>query len=120
MCPKFFDISLTGLSFHAHHGVLAQETKVGNEFSVSVTVRIPYDESIAEDNLDATVNYARLYEIVATEMSRPRKLLEAVAASAARKIKESWPEAESGCITICKSTPPIAGATGSAEITLYF
>lgn len=120
MGKAYFEISLTDLSFHSHHGVMAQETKVGNEFHVFVTVRIPYTDDIAADNLDATVNYAILHSIVAEEMSRPRKLLEAVAASIAGRIKGVWPGCLGGNVKICKSTPPIAGITGKAEVTIVF
>lgn len=120
MNQAYFDISLADLTFHSNHGVMPQETIVGNEFSVSVTVTIPFDEAIAEDDLDATVNYALLHDIVADEMSRPRKLLEAVAASMAERIKRRWRQCLRGSITICKSTPPIAGTTGKAKVTLVF
>lgn len=115
-----FEISLSDLKFHAFHGVLPQENKVGNEFVVTVTIRIPYSRDILDDNLDATISYADLYEIVAEEMHSPKKLLETVAARIAGKIKAKWNQVLGGKITICKSTPPINKITGAAEVGLFF
>ncbi len=115
-----FEITLADLKFYAYHGVLPQETKVGNEFSVSVTVKIPYKDEILDDNLEATISYADVYEIVAEEMKTPRKLLETVAAHIRKRIMAEWKQISSGSITICKSTPPINGISGIAKVVLNF
>lgn len=117
---KEFEIKLSDLRFHAHHGVMHQETKVGNEFIVDLAVRIPFPETILEDNLDDTVSYADIYEIVESEMGNTKKLIETVAAKIADRISRRWPQIISGHITICKSTPPIPSITGRAEVTLFF
>lgn len=117
---KEFEISLTNLRFYAKHGVWEQENKIGNEFIVTVRIRIPADKMITDDNLDLTISYADLYEIVKEEMEKPRKLLETVAASIAERITSRWSTILSGSVTICKSTPPIAHISGSAEVTLFF
>ena len=58
-----FRISLEDCRFHAFHGVLPQERRVGNDFSVSAVVcYTPAD--ILSDNLDSTISYADLYEIM--------------------------------------------------------
>ena len=118
--PSEFEISLADLRFHAYHGVMPQETKVGNEFCVSVAVRIPYSADILDDNLEATISYADIYEIVAAEMKAPKKLLETVSACICHAILSRWKNVTGGEITISKSTPPISGITGSAKVRLFF
>lgn len=113
-------ISLEKVAFHGRHGLFPQETRVGNEFVVDLSVRIPYSEGIGDDDIDGTVSYADLYAIVKEEMAIPRKLLETAAAAIAARITEKWDIVESGCVTICKSNPPIAGMTGTAKISLEF
>lgn len=115
-----YRIKLSGLRFHSYHGVLPQEQKIGNEFMVSVSVSIPFNLDILNDNLEATISYADIYDIVADEMQRARKLLETVAATISLRIKEKWPHIIDGNISICKSTPPIAGITGSSEVEIFF
>lgn len=118
--PSEYEITLADLRFHAFHGVMPQETKVGNEFVVTVSVRIPYSADILDDDLDATISYADIYEIVEEEMKKPKKLLETVAALISKRILAHWSQVSSGEITICKSTPPISGITGNAEVRLFF
>lgn len=115
-----YEVALTNLRFHAGHGVWEQENRIGNEFIVEVRIRIPYSDDFLSDNLDLTISYADLYKIVAEEMSRPRKLLETVAAHIHSKIAGRWNNIISGSIKICKSTPPIAHISGSAEVSLFF
>ena len=117
---KHFVIALTDVRIHAFHGVMDQERKVGNEFKVNLRVEIPYSPAIKNDNVDDTVSYADLYNIVREEMAIPRCLLETVADSIAERIAGKWPQIKSGQITICKSTPPILKMTGEAEVTLFF
>lgn len=111
-------IALTDLRFMARHGVFEQERKVGNEFIVDLEVTIP--EPQPNDDLAATVSYADLYEIVREEMAMPRQLLETVASTIADHILHDFPIVCKGSVSICKSTPPIPGITGSAKITLFF
>lgn len=115
-----FEISLNQLRFFALHGVLPEEQKLGNEFIVDLTVRIPARSSILEDNLDSTVSYEDLFFIVEEEMALPRKLLERLAMEIAEKIKRKFPQVISGLIKIEKLRPPIAGMIGSASVSLNF
>ncbi len=115
-----YEIALTGLKFFARHGVWEQETKVGNEFIVDIRVRIPYSDEILSDDLNATISYADIFSIVEEEMSKPRKLLETVAATIRQRISSKWNEILGGSITICKSIPPIARINGSSQVTLFF
>ncbi len=120
MLKANFNIKLSDLRFHAYHGVMPQETKVGNEFIVSVSVTIPFQPAVLDDSLDATISYADIYEIVKDEMNRPRKLLETVAATISIRLTEKWDQILGGEIKICKSTPPIPGIVGASEVALIF
>ena len=106
--------------FHAFHGVMEQERKVGNEFSVSLSVNIPYSEGMKEASLECTVSYADLYEIVADEMKKPRNLLETVAISIGNSIINRFQAVSSCSITIVKLQPPISGMSGEAGVTHNF
>lgn len=89
---KTIEIALSDLHFHARHGVFKQENIVGNEFIVALNVRIPFTDGIDDDDLDATISYADLYDIIADEMKRPRKLLETVANDICLRICGKWPQ----------------------------
>ena len=115
-----FEVSLVDLRFHAFHGVDPQERIVGNEFAVTVRLKYFIEEKDIEDNIEKTISYADVYQLVETEMKRPRKLLETVAFELISKIRDRWPGISSGVVTISKINPPLSGITGKAEVSLSF
>ena len=115
-----FEISLNDLKFYAYHGVFDEERRIGNEFIVGLSVFIPFDKRIENDELEGTVSYAELYEIVKEEMSKPHNLLEKVAHNIWVRIKEKYEQISRGFIRIEKSRPPVAGMLGTASVTLRF
>lgn len=109
-------VALRDCRFYGHHGVMEQEQVAGNEFSVSLEVVYTPGETISDD-IEKTISYADLYEIVKEEMEAPRKLLETVAASITDRICRRWPQVTRADVAITKITPPIPGITGSATVT---
>lgn len=109
-------IRLEDCRFYAYHGVMPQENIAGNEFVAGVTVEYASDENI-DDDIGNTVSYADLYEILRTEMGKPRKLLETVAKSIAGEIRQRFPQLSKIEVCIRKITPPIPGINGSASVT---
>lgn len=118
--PMTLTVKLDDVRFHARHGLFDQETRVGNEFSVSVAVTFPWDGGNPDDSLDSSISYADIFEEVRTVMDRPAALLETVAASIAGHLLARWPQIASGTVTVCKLHPPIASFTGSASVSLDF
>ena len=114
-----FIVSLDRVRLYAYHGFFEQENRVGNEFEVNL--KVEYEEKQGEeeasDELSNTVSYADLFEIVKSEMEKPRKLLERVARNIALRIKDEFPEVDSIECKITKLAPPIAGLDGSASVT---
>lgn len=106
-------IELNRLKMHAFHGVLEQETKVGNDFEVSVRIEYPCEYAMITDRLDSTVNYADLASIVRDEMERPSKLLENVAYRIYTEIIRRYPRILGGEVRIIKIHPPIKGQLDS-------
>lgn len=113
------EISLNDLRFYSYHGVYAAERSEGNEFIVSVSVRIPYaDDKI--DDLDVTISYADLFEIVEEEMNSQQQLLETVALRIKNNLKRKFPQIRGGWIKIEKKRPPIKRMLGTASVKLIF
>lgn len=113
-------ISLDNLRFIAHHGVLPHEREYGNVFIVNLEVNLPYHLQTDADNLDNTVSYADLFQIVKEEMDIPAQLMETVACRIISKIKKDYPLIMSGKVSIRKEHPPIPGCDGSATISISF
>lgn len=109
-------VSLHDQIFHAYHGLFEQETAVGNDFIVDLTVHYPLTTPVDDDHIDALLSYADLFEIVREEMLRPRKLLETLAVSISDTIRHIFPQVTAGEIRITKLRPPIAYMQGSASV----
>ena len=57
-------VLLSGLLFHANHGVLPAERDLGQKFRVDVTLDVDTRDAGCTDDLTRTVDYAAVYECV--------------------------------------------------------
>ena len=112
-------ISLNRLRFHARHGVLPQERATGGEFIVSVRARYLFDKALESDNVDDTINYAEIFEIINKEMLTPSCLLEHLAGRIGRSIFNRMPMIESLDITVEKTNPPMGADSDGAAVELH-
>lgn len=109
-------ISLEGLQFHAFHGVYPHERESGNWFEVDVSVETDFSKGAAEDELEGTVNYETIFQIVKAEMQLPSKLLETVAEKIVNDILQQLPTTLSVKFRISKLNPPIGGKCAKASV----
>ena len=72
-------IEINDVRLYAFHGVLEQERQVGGEYSVSICVDYNIEQATLSDNVNDTLNYALLLDIIKREMAIPSNLLEHVA-----------------------------------------
>jgi dihydroneopterin aldolase len=110
-----FIIRLESLRFYSRIGVFDQERAVGNEFSVDVTVEVAAT-GFESENLDTTISYADIYEVVREAMSGECLLLESVAKSVAETIKQRWKSVGEVKIKISKLAAPIPGIQGVCSV----
>lgn len=94
------------MRFHAFHGVMEQERRVGNDFEVTVEIFYSFERALYSDSLQDTVDYSLLYAIVEREMRIPSKLLEHVAGRIITAIKKEISATIVGEISISKLHPP--------------
>jgi dihydroneopterin aldolase len=111
-------IELLGMKFFARHGCLESERREGNEFVVDFSC--DYDTSTAEttDNLRDTLDYSRVYAIVAREMETPSMLLEHVAGRIADALQLEIPELEGFTVSVYKKNPPVGGECEWAKVSI--
>lgn len=112
-------ISLNKLRFHARHGVLPQERATGGEFIVSIRAKYLFAKALESDNVDDTINYARIFEIINKEMLTPSCLIEHLAGRIGKSILESMPMIESIDVTVEKINPPMGADAESASVELH-
>ena len=112
-------IELEGMEFKAYHGVLEQEKVRGNEFVVDFRGELDLSAAAESDNLNDTLNYAEIYDIVAEEMSIPSELLENVAGRIIKAIEAEFPQLVSFSVRVSKKRPPVDGVAQWSRVTLY-
>jgi dihydroneopterin aldolase len=71
------------------------------------------------DNLNHTVNYGEIYELVSYEMSVPSELLENVAGRIVKAIEKQFPQFVSFSVRVSKKRPPVDGVAQWSRVTLY-
>lgn len=116
MTGKFI-IRLEDLHFYARIGVEEEERKVGNEFIVNVKIITDASRFIPE-NLETTISYAEVYDIIRYVMEQQWLLLESASQTIAAKIRQRWPIVWEVHVKIAKVSPPISGIQGSCSVEI--
>ncbi len=111
-------IELCGMKFFAHHGCFHEEKVIGNYFTVDFAVWTDTSAAALSDDLDDTLNYQLIYDIVKEEMAVPSNLLEHVAGRILRRVRVAFPDVEKATVTISKLNPPLGGEVGASRLTM--
>lgn len=114
-------IFVNDIQLHAYHGVMPQEQLTGNDYLVSVSAQYPIDKAITTDDVQHTLNYAMVYDIVKEEMGISSKLVEHVAGRIAQHLMKQFADISAVQVRITKLNPPMgaqcAGAGVEVEMT---
>ena len=114
-------IFVNDIQLHAYHGVMPQEQLTGNDYLVSVSAQYPIDKAITTDDVQHTLNYAMVYDIVKEEMGISSKLVEHVAGRIAQHLMKLFADISAVPVRITKLNPPMgaqcAGAGVEVEMT---
>lgn len=120
MAVKSSYILLENVKFYAFHGVLPQERKVGNDYQVSLRIGYDISRAMVSDDVNDTLNYAEVYQLLSQEMSVPSALLERVAGRIGDRLFRKFPAIQSIDLTIIKVNPPMGADSegGGVEVHL--
>jgi len=112
-------ISLRNVRFHAFHGVMPQERRVGADFLINLRVGYPLEQAMQSDEVGDTLNYAALYEVVNAEVMQPSNLLEHVAGRIADAIVKHFPQVTSIDLELTKQNPPMGADCDGAGVEIH-
>ena len=112
-------VSLKEVRFYAPIGYYEEEQIVGNEFYVNLDVSFPFENSDAED-LENTINYEELYQILVDVMRPKRKLLESALEDILDLVMKRYAFATEINVSIRKVNPPFGGDLANSEVSLCF
>jgi dihydroneopterin aldolase len=103
-------ILFQGMRFYAYHGVFSEENKLGQTYLVDLEVYMNLQPAGESDQLDKTINYAHLYELVQNIVEgETYKLIETIAEKIASQALQTFSSMEEIVVRVTKPNPPIPG-----------
>ncbi len=111
-------IYVNDIEVYANHGCLEEEAVIGGKYVIDAVFHVDVKKAAHDDDLDLTIDYVKVTEIIQREMSIRAKLIESVGYRMLHALQEQFPQAESIKVTLTKIAPPIPGQVGSVSIEL--
>ena len=113
-----YRIALDRMEFRALHGCYELERKVGNRFTVDLELTALLGEAAAEDDVEKTVNYLTVYQIVRERMGQTQRTIERVALNIIEALYAAFPKLRHVKCTVSKLAPPLGGKLDRVSVTL--
>lgn len=111
-------VKVDNIRVYAHHGCLKEETAIGSEYRVDVSVNANLSKASLSDRLSDTVDYVHINHIVKEEMKNPSKLLEHVGKRIIERIFEEIAIVDQATVRVSKINPPIGGDVEKVTVVL--
>lgn len=112
-------ISLKGIWGFGYHGVFNHEAKNGQDFFVDLDIQLDLSKASLSDDLNDTIDYGALADVVVEEITGERvQLIERLAGRIADRIKAGHPEISKIAVTVHKPKAPISAQTTDISVTI--
>lgn len=111
-------IYLEQCRFKAKHGVFSEEKTIEGEFVVDVVLTTDFSKAASADDLEGTINYAEIYQVIEQEMLIPSRLLEHLADRVVNSIFKHSLQVKVVQLKVCKTHPPIKGEIGAVCVEI--
>ena len=111
-------IFLEDVKIYAYHGVLPEENIIGTYYVLNIELHTDLWKASESDDLNDTISYADINDIIHYEMKIKSKLLEHVAGRIISKIHENFQQVSYIKLKITKTAPPMQGEMRGASIEL--
>ncbi len=111
-------IRLKNIKIYAFHGCLVEEGQIGSDYLVNLSVKADLSKAAVTDQLEDTVDYVMLQQIVRDEMAIRAKLLEQVAKRIIDSIFLKLKMVDEVKVSVAKVNPPIGGDVAEVSVTL--
>ena len=115
MTSKIF---LENVKIYAYHGVLPEEKIIGTYYILNVEVHADLWKAVGTDDLNDTINYAEINDIIHDQMKIPSKLMEHVAGRILKQINFKFPRITFVKIKITKTNPPMPGEMEGVSVEI--
>lgn len=111
-------IEVNGIKVHAYHGCLEEEARIGGEYEVDVVLHTNFKKAAETDELDKTLDYVKVNDIVVKEMKVRSKLIEHVGNRILEQLQKEFAPLERIEVRVTKIKPPINGSVDNVRVIL--
>ena len=111
-------IVLEGVKLYAYHGCMDEESRIGSDYNVELTIWAELEISSGTDKLVDTVDYVLLNKIITEEMAIRAKLLEVVALRIINRAFIDEPRVKKVKVKVTKMAPPINGDVEKVSVVM--
>lgn len=111
-------IYLEDVKIYAYHGVLPEENVIGTYYILNAELHTDLWKAAESDDLNDTISYADINDIIYQEMKIRSQLLEHVAGRIILKIHDRFPQIDYIKLKLTKTAPPMQGEMKGASIEL--
>lgn len=112
-------IRLKGMRFFGYHGVMAEETRLGQQFTVDVELQMDLRPAGLSDDLNQTLDYSQVFNQVKEIMEGPPcKLLETLAERISATLLERFPT-DAVRVEVFKPGASIQGIFDKVSVDVY-
>lgn len=111
-------IYLEDVKIYAYHGVLPEENTIGTYYILNAELHTDLWKAAESDDLNDTISYADINDIIHQEMKIKSQLLEHVAGRIILKIHDNFPQIDYIKLKLTKTAPPMQGEMKGASIEL--
>ncbi|RLD46688.1 MAG: dihydroneopterin aldolase [Bacteroidetes bacterium] len=111
-------IAIEEMEFYSYHGHFEEEAVIGTKFILDLYLETDTSKAELSDNLEETVNYLAVYQVVKEQMVNSSYLIEHVARRILDVVMKSFPTIDSAELKFRKMNPPLGGQMASVSITL--
>ncbi|ATO55870.1 dihydroneopterin aldolase [Loigolactobacillus coryniformis subsp. coryniformis] len=110
-------IKINNIQVYTYNGVLPEENRLGQRLEIDVALTVPIERLGTKDQLNETVNYAKVYDsIVTIAQTQQYQLIESLANHISQELLRQYQLVEAVQLRVRKYSVPIAGIFDNVEI----
>lgn len=111
-------IILEGIKLYAYHGCLKEESIIGGNFIVDISMDTDFSIAAQTDKLNQTIDYVIVYEIVKIQMAIRSNLIEQVGQRIINALKKEFVNIKRLEVKVTKLNPPMNGNVEKVSIII--
>ena len=113
-----YKIHVENIRTRSNHGCLDEEAIIGGDYRTDVWIMLKKEYSIKTDELDQTVDYGAVTELVVNEMGVRSKLIESVCERIVNRVFSLSKNIDWVEVKVCKINPPIDGDVQNVSVVI--